>query len=113
MIFYEDGSTYSDAEGSVEGAPGRGVLIVAQSDADCGRELVHRRDWYWWRDDLARWVGGDVHGLADYLGQPGWCKAIQGVSTSHERYQRAYVRANADPYLPPKSARLPHEDPAP
>jgi hypothetical protein len=101
-IYYDNGNTYSDGDGSVEDAPGLGVLGISIADSIVGRHLVSRRDYYWY--DLGRWFGGDVFGLWDYLQRPGFKKVIFGRSTTNEDWNTALKRMLEDPDLPPKSA---------
>lgn len=75
-IYYADGSTF---EGRPEDAPGVGVIVIAQHDPHSGRELLHGDgprvvDWYWWED--GSWLCGDMAGLVQYLGAPGWKKVL-------------------------------------
>lgn len=63
-VYYED-MTFSDEEGTANEAPAWGVLVIAQVDPDVGRFLQHGADYYWY--DGARWYGGDLPGVYDYL----------------------------------------------
>ncbi|RPH64995.1 MAG: hypothetical protein EHM89_00200 [Acidobacteria bacterium] len=105
-IYYDDGSTY---DGPVDLAPCDGVIVVAQADADVGREILHLKDFYYWERD--RWFGCDLYGLWDYLRRPGWKKTLAGRNTEHRNYSAIYQRALDDDDLPPKSARHMNEAP--
>lgn len=52
-IYYDDGSTFDE----LEDAPGQGVVVIAQSDEDVGKELLHRKDFYYFE---GRWFGCDL-----------------------------------------------------
>ena len=108
-IYYTDGATYSDADGPLEDAPGLGVLVIAQRDPDAGRELLHRKDYYY--HEGGRWVGCDLFGLWDYLGRPGWRKVVAGRNAPYPVYSAVYEAARTDPELPAKSALLIDEVP--
>lgn len=107
-VYYDDGSTYGPGE-TVEHAPGEGVIAIAQSDADVGREILHRKDFYYW--ERGRWFGCDLYGLYDYLRRVGWRKVIAGRNTEYRNYSAIFDRACSDPALPPKTARLVGEEP--
>jgi len=59
-IYYADGSVL-DGGGSPEVSPGKRfqVQIIAEEDADHGRQLLRFGDYYFWRSDLRRWLGVD------------------------------------------------------
>lgn len=84
-------------------------MIVAQEDADVGKEILHQKDFYYFED--GRWFGCDLYGLFDYLRRPGWRKVVAGRNTEHRNYQALYERARVDPDLPYKTARLSGEAP--
>ena len=107
-IYYDGWTTY-DSDGPVEGAPCDGVIIIAQADADVGKELLHLKDFYYW--ERGRWWGCDRYGLEDYLRRPGWKKIVAGRNTEHGNYSALYERARTDQDLPYKSARLVNEWP--
>lgn len=106
-IYYDDGSTHDDAAG-LDTAPGLGVIIIAQRDLDVEKELLHRKDFYYF--ERSRWFGCDLFGLFDYLARPGIKKVVAGRNTEHRNYHALYERARNDPYLPYKSALLTGEE---
>ncbi len=108
-IYYDDGSTCSSTDAPVESAPCDGVIIVAQADEDIGREILHRKDFYYF--ERGRWFGCDRYGLEDYLRRPGWKKILAGRNTEHRNYQALYHRACTEPGLPEKTARQVAEEP--
>jgi hypothetical protein len=65
-IYYGDGSTFSHEDGSPFAAPPAGVQVVSQQLDGQERELMHGKDYYYWRDDIG-WNGCDLGGLWDYL----------------------------------------------
>ncbi len=76
-IYYGDGSTYSDRDGSPFFAPTSDVQVIAQEDAagPQGRILIYgdpsagRSDLgtFCWRDDGFGWDVHDTPGFYDYL----------------------------------------------
>lgn len=65
VIWYDDGTSWSDEDGPPEGAPRRGVEAIAMTDPDTGRSIDWGRDWYWLSD--AGWLSGDCYGVLDFL----------------------------------------------
>jgi len=102
-IYYDDGGAFSSGS-AVEDAPCDGVIIIAQADHDVGKEILHRKDFYYW--ERGRWWGCDRYGLEDYLRRPGWKKVLAGRNTEHRNYSALYERARTDPDLPYKTAKL-------
>lgn len=109
IIYYDDGSEFAAEYGDALNAPGQGVIVVAQSDSDVGRELLHMKDFYCW--DGGRWLGMDTYGLYDYLARPGWKKVLAGRTVSYGVYSSIFGRASTDHRLPTKTARLVGESP--
>ena len=103
IVYYGDGSTYSDQDGPPELAPANNVQVIAIEDGDCGKVLLNTKDYYWWTGET--WLAGDIFGLFDYLLQPGWKRVLFGRSIDNREYQRLLARASEDDYLPRKSAR--------
>ena len=65
VIWYDDGSSYSNLDGSAVNAPRRGCEAIAMVDPDTGRSIDWGRDWYWLSD--AGWLSGDCYGVLDFL----------------------------------------------
>lgn len=105
-VLYDTGS----CTGSVEDAPGDGVIVIVQEDDDVGREILHRKDFYYW--ERGRWFGCDLYGLYDYLRRPGWKKVLAGRNVEPRVYHAMMEQARVDPDFPPKTARLTGEDSA-
>lgn len=103
-IYYNDGTTYCDQDGSPFDAPGRGVQIVAIEDNRVGRILLGKEDNYWWLND--RWYGGDLFGLYDYLQDSGPKKVIFGRVIDMDSFNSIIKIATTDPYLPKKNAKV-------
>ena len=102
-IYYDGGGTYSDEDGAPEDAPGVGVLVISETDADAGRRLIHGKDYFVWQD--GDWLECDRVGLFDYLYcQRGWRKVLAGRIVTNAAFQQAYQRAYHDDGLPAKTA---------
>lgn len=67
-IYYGDGSTFTDRDGSAYDAPPSNaqVLAVEDSQAPTGFALWHGKDAYYWNPDFG-WIGCDYAGMWDYL----------------------------------------------
>lgn len=112
-IYYGDGSTYSDLDGSPFDASPDNVQVIVMKDEKHGRLLVGKCDMYWWVEEEGEWFGlmdRLGYGLFDYLRQPGPKKVIFGRTTSNEAYDAVIKAAIADPDFPPKSAKAPGEE---
>jgi hypothetical protein len=105
-IYYGDGTTY---DGPVEDALALNVQAIVQADPNphgTGRYVIHGGgqrpnrvpiDYYWWDGEQNIWAGGDLCGLFDYLGRPGWKKVLFGRSIADATYQQIIVAAGEDP----------------
>jgi hypothetical protein len=69
-LYYGDGTTFSDEDGTPAFAPTTNVMCCAWYDDDNRRRLAHAADYYWYED--GRWYGSDLFGLWDYLARPGF-----------------------------------------
>lgn len=101
-IYYDDGSTFA---GAPEEAPGRGVIVIVQADAELGRILLCRWDFYCWHPDSGQWWGHDVFGLWDCLADPGWRRVVFGRTITTERFRELLDAADRDPRFAPRSGR--------
>ena len=110
-IYYIDGSTYSNEDGSPESAPGFGVAAIAQEDALVGVQIHQQKDFYAFSGDFGGWYGLDHFGLAQYLGRPGTKIVKLGDCMPTNKYRALVESLNNDPGLPAKSARYPWEAP--
>ncbi len=81
-IYYSDGSTYT---GPPEGAPGWGVIVIAQYGGG------------WWGHNLA--------GLFDCLARPGSHVVLHGRSVAKNDWHRLLDLAHRDPDFPQNEDR--------
>jgi hypothetical protein len=76
-IYYDDGTTFSDLDGTPDLAPAFGVQAVV-----CSPDL---------------WGCGDIVGLIDYLSQPGMHKCVRfGRLTTNKKYADVLDMARSD-----------------
>ena len=108
-IYYDTGSTFSDTDGSPYDAPALGVLVIACEDESVGRVLVYGQSYYFWWDEHARWWGGNLFGMFDYLQRPGPRRVLFGREVPNPAWNGAIKLATDDLYLPPKTAIHPFE----
>lgn len=108
-IYYGDGTTFDNTQGSPDAAPGVDVQHVVCRDtrpgtdpSHVGRYIVSGKFAYWYDD--GEWWGGDQFGLWDYLARPGLKIVKFGRSIANDRWLALYQRVLADPDFPPKSA---------
>lgn len=60
IIYYEDGSIFSSADGEPWRAPPFGIQVIHQHCLSTGQERIARCDWYVWRPTANRWFGIDT-----------------------------------------------------
>lgn len=104
-IWYGDGRTFSDADGTPAQAPAVNVQAIAQPDPKIGRFISTRSDFYLYRD--GKWWPVDWFGLLDHLMDMGIVKA--GRTIENESYDRIIQQALHDPNFPRKSAKSKRE----
>lgn len=103
-IYYDGHIVARSEDNAVESVPCDGVVVIAQDDADVGRELLHQKDFYYWESVDKKWYGCDRYGLEDYLRRPGWKKIVAGRNVKHSVYHQLMEQARLDPTMPYKSA---------
>ena len=108
-IYYGDGSTFSDLDGSVEEAPPLNVQAIAEAAGiDIGRRVTARYDYYWHENN--QFSGGDLFGLFDYLMRAQGSAVVKfGRMVTNLEYDAALQHAVTDPELPTKTAWHPDE----
>lgn len=126
-LYYGDGTTFCDADGSWEEAPSRNAQALVTEDDDAGFQLNEGSDgwiqnYVWWPGALRPW-GVDRFGTLDYLVEVRALNvgdtiatlslldlAVSGVkigrSIGTKRFLEIHAQAAADDYFPSKSARL-------
>ena len=104
-IYYVDGSTFSNEDGSPEDAPGWGVAAVVQEDDLVGAMVHHQRDFYGFAEEFGGWHEMDYCGLAQYIARPGKKIIKMGDLMPTHKYQELIASLHNDPDLPAKSAK--------
>lgn len=66
-IYYADGSTFSNAQGTPFDAPRLGVVAIVQEDADVGYVIHHALDYFYWEPEVGGWCNTDLLGAMDHL----------------------------------------------
>lgn len=110
IVFYDDGSSFSNLDGEPDQAPRWGIICISGYDQNGGRSIQHRTDYYCW--NYEQWIAMDGTGLIDYLANfPGKEKVVlMGRHVPNYVFDRVYHMADTDPRLPPRSSRHPLED---
>lgn len=107
-IYYGDGSTFDDTQGSPADAPALNVQAIAQAaDIAIGRRICSRYDFYWF--DVGEWHGSDLFGLFDYLQRQSPSIVKFGRVMNRLDFEAVLNRAVNDPDLVPKVAWDTHE----
>ena len=110
VVYYGDGSTYSNEDGEPEEAPGGNVQAVVQEDATIGRAVHHGDDFYVFSEEYGGWRGMDHFGFVQYLMRPGTKIIKLAESLSTDRYKEVIADIMSHPKLPVKSAFYRWED---
>lgn len=106
-LFYGDGSTFSDQDGTPAEAPAVNVQVIAQAaDPGIGRRTCSRFDFYWWDGE---WHGSDLFGLFDYLMRVSPSIVKFGRVLPRLEFEALLNRAVTDSDLFPKVAWDTHE----
>lgn len=105
-IYYTGEETFSSDNGEPWEAPRLGVLAIVSLEPDNGRQILARKDFYWWEGE---WFGGDNFGLWDHLVRSSKQCALMGRFVPNAEYNAAIQRAINDTSFPPKSADNPGE----
>lgn len=66
-IYYDDGSTFDNAQSSPRDAPAYGVICIVFANELIGRKIAHLKDFYYWVPDERQWWGSDIFGLLDQM----------------------------------------------
>lgn len=102
IVWYDDGSSFTNLDGQPWDAPRWGVLCIAAESKDHGRMIWHATDYYVWDTE---WISCDFTGLLDYLTRPGREKTVLiGRHVPPRIFYEVYEKANHDPRLPPRSS---------
>ena len=97
-IYYSDGSTFSDQDGTPWIAPARDVQVIVMESKEHGWQTQALTDYYVWdvRSNEARWWGVDLFGLYDYLIEPGHKRVLFGRTIGKQEFNEIFKRASED-----------------
>jgi hypothetical protein len=102
-IYYSNGTTFDNTQGSPADAPPTGVICIKQNNRMHGNVVTAFKDFYWWNHD--EWWGSDQAGFWQYMFVPGNKVVKFGVSVPSEVFHEIMKVAIADKDFPPKSAK--------
>ena len=105
-IYYGDGTTFSDQDGTPFIAPARDVQVIVMNDKNHAWRTQAGNDYYVWDDrgDGARWWGVDQFGMYDYLIDPGYKRVLFGRTVTSNQFDNIFRLASNDPDFPKKTA---------
>jgi hypothetical protein len=106
IIFYGDGTTFTNQDGEPWEAPRQNVQVVVRRDETEGRRLGYDRDYYCWHEGEQQWIPHDEHGLIYYLNTEPYCIRLCGYWISDREFQTILAQANTDNRLPPRVTKV-------
>jgi hypothetical protein len=92
-VLYDDGSSFTDEDGSPNDAPAWGVVAAISTEDDI-KALTEGDDYYYFNPLDDRWYGVDLVGLIDFLTHTGFLKIGRFVPI--KQYQKILEQALAD-----------------
>lgn len=111
-VVYDDGTVFTDKDGSPEDAPSFGVIACVSPCEELGREVIHGWDWYYFNEEFGCFWGCDLHGLLDRLLNNLAVSAVkQGRSIYTPKFRELHKMACEMEGFPKKSARSKREHP--
>ena len=99
-IYYDDGSTFDDAQGSPREAPPLGFVCAIGYDESGDRYIMHGWDHYCYDMESEQWWGMDLCGLFDRLIRNKIYAYKQGRTVTKKLFQETMQRAHLDPDFP-------------
>lgn len=66
-IYYDDGSRFTDEDGTEFDAPRTGVQIIVQKNSSMGWELVSQADYYYYEPETRGWYVAEMFTIWDVL----------------------------------------------
>jgi hypothetical protein len=107
-VYYGDGSTFSDADGSPFAAPRSNVQVIIERDARVGWRWISGYDYFVLDPERGGWRETNEFGLFDYLQRAGQPLVLFGRWLTDEEWHRLFTRVKSD--LGPKDGWLVTED---
>lgn len=107
-IYYDDGTVFTNEDGTPWEAPRTGVQVIAQPNPTVGWYILHSADSYYWEEDREGWSKADEYTKWDHLVRAYTPLLIFGRQISDESYRIILKKVRKD--LPtPKTGNLPSE----
>lgn len=111
-VYYDDGTTIDNSEKDPHHVRRDGVVCIVQPDSGVGRIVLHRWDYYCWRNDEQCWYGSELGGFWDYLfNHTGPLAVLFGRTLPTDKYSTILKAASSDNDFSVKSAHRPIETP--
>lgn len=107
-IYYGDGSTFSDADGSPFAAPRSNVQVIIERDARVGWRWISGYDYFVLDPERGGWRETNEFGLFDYLQRAKQPLVLFGRWLTDAEWHRLFTRVKSD--LGPKDGWLVTED---
>lgn len=98
-IYYTDGTSFTDQDGSPEDAPAKGVALVLQQEGRCNRRVLKLRDWYRWCPRHNRWFECDEYDVLKELDNYGKVVARHGEYMLEADFEKILIASHSDPYI--------------
>lgn len=110
-IWYSDGSTFSDADGTPDEAPKSGVQVIHVADGRCGRRVLKLVDYYVWAPSLSRWLDCvDSASAILRMSREAWSIILRGEYLLEADFEKILIASHEDNYIPSVSpGDPPHE----
>lgn len=100
-VYYTDGSTFSDLDGSPFEAPKTGVQVLNIRDGRKGRRTLKLVDYYVFSPNLDRWVDCvDSAAAMMRAAQEPWIVILFGEYIKEEDFEKVLIQAHSDPDFP-------------
>jgi hypothetical protein len=93
-IYYDDGSRFTDEDGTPYDAPRTGVQIIAQKDTSMGWELVSESDLFYYEESRRGFYGCNPTGstLFDHLWRAKYPLVFAGRMVTEEEFRAIVLR---------------------
>ena len=99
-VYYDDGSTFDNSEGSPEDAPSEGFICAVGYDETGKRYILHGWNYVHWDRDTSQWWGMDEAGLHDRLRRNLVYAYKEGRTVTRTAFQDIMRRAHEDKDFP-------------
>lgn len=87
-IYYDDGRTFSDQDGTPWDAPRVGVVAIVHADPRVGWQIVAGNDYYYWEPHVGGWRNSDQFGMYDHMVRTRQPLVLFGRMVTDEAYAK-------------------------